>query len=93
MRGKSCINSELSLLTSRLSGYRPREGYELHLKLKIEMCDEPKIGYRPREGYELHHVAGQAGFRYQVIVPVRGMSCIVQNIPRSGLHCRKLSSP
>ena len=80
----SCINREGNIGSSQKS-YRPREGYELHQELTI--ITSQIISYRPREGYELHHFWKLKVLILQkVIVPVRGMSCIIIFAPP---HCSR----
>ena len=83
VRGMSCIQRGGSL-RPRPRGYRPREGYELHHR--DAGCTFPRIGYRPREGYELHRERFllKLGVVPNVIVPVRGMSCIVKTQMNGG---------
>ena len=58
--------------------FRPREGYELHHSIIRSLLKCSLLCYRPREGYELHHFISRlvADKAENVIVPVRGMSCI-----------------
>ena len=42
-----------------------------------------KLGYRPREGYELHPHELLEDRKTGVIVPVRGMSCIAEEVARA----------
>ena len=74
--GMSCIFCCRTLVHLNQS-YRPREGYELHLTI-LKLLKKIVCSYRPREGYELHPKLATFVLLQskEVIVPVRGMSCI-----------------
>ena len=79
VRGMSCISFTGSRASPQVESYRPREGYELHPLSSSFTIWERIERYRPREGYELHRTGSSSPslIFWNVIVPVRGMSCIL----------------